>query len=523
MRLPRGTLSTGNFYSLFLTVFVIFSTIFFIQLASNFNIPVEKNTDRNKFDFTTIESRSGENFELPAGLLNVTRRLPVSFKNHSHLVTQHIVREQTRLHYYNKTESILDRHETKTIFATSNESVEQPNGKYIFMKHSSVLNDSDTFLLVKEEISPHSNESDRSIIGKLQINITDSQRASLPENNTSDKTADDNVLKFSRVQVGAIINESVVIERNVSRLREHYLKTNDSSRRLQKAIVVKRPNYCPLWPSELVGPLEVDKLINLTEIPETNKQLIKDGGHFTPPDCRPRERTAVIIPYRDRAKHLAVLLRHLHTVLQRQKIEYAIYVVEVAYPAQFNRGLLANVGFLTASSIATYTCYIIHDVDLLMTDDRNMYRCGRVPRHLAATSSKYKTKLPYLAYFGGVEAFTPEQFWKVNGFSNLYFGWGGEDDDIVYRIFGTDQHFSRPRHQIGGYVAMEHSKDSANPPNPHRINLVKKAVERMPLDGVKNVQYTRLALEFKPLYTWVFVAVKEAKIMEKFQKYLEEN
>jgi len=43
-------------------------------------------------------------------------------------------------------------------------------------------------------------------------------------------------------------------------------------------------------------------------------------------------------------------------------------------------------------------------------------------------------RLPYLSYFGGVDAFTPDQFWKVNGFSNLYFGDGGEDDDMVTRF-----------------------------------------------------------------------------------------
>lgn len=42
-------------------------------------------------------------------------------------------------------------------------------------------------------------------------------------------------------------------------------------------------------------------------------------------------------------------------------------------------------------------------------------------------------RLPYPQYFGGVVAVTPDQYRKMNGFSNQYWGWGREDDDLWKR------------------------------------------------------------------------------------------
>ena len=56
-------------------------------------------------------------------------------------------------------------------------------------------------------------------------------------------------------------------------------------------------------------------------------------------------------------------------------------------------------------------------------------RLGAVTRPLAAVAPR----LPYTAFVGGVVMVTKQQFSKVNGYSNRFFGWGGESDDFYNR------------------------------------------------------------------------------------------
>ncbi|EOA92987.1 Beta-1,4-galactosyltransferase 1, partial [Anas platyrhynchos] len=49
-------------------------------------------------------------------------------------------------------------------------------------------------------------------------------------------------------------------------------------------------------------------------------------------------------PYRNRESHLGYLLYYLHPFLQRQQLQYGIYLVHQAGNGTFNRAKLLNVG-----------------------------------------------------------------------------------------------------------------------------------------------------------------------------------
>ena len=47
---------------------------------------------------------------------------------------------------------------------------------------------------------------------------------------------------------------------------------------------------------------------------------------------------------------------------------------------------------------------------------------------------RFQYQLFMYEYTGGVSAVTSDQYLSLNGFSNLYLGWGCEDEDFYIRI-----------------------------------------------------------------------------------------
>tara|TARA_B110000977_G_scaffold199149_1_gene285719 strand:- start:500 stop:2608 length:2109 start_codon:yes stop_codon:yes gene_type:complete len=105
--------------------------------------------------------------------------------------------------------------------------------------------------------------------------------------------------------------------------------------------------------------------------------------------------------------------------------------------AKFNLGRLKNIGYkLTKHKKKQY--FILSDIDLIPSEDLiDSYLS--IPNndqfiHLAAEGTRYShSNSKNKNFLGGCLSFSKESFEKSNGYPNNFWGWGGEDDALLYR------------------------------------------------------------------------------------------
>lgn len=261
--------------------------------------------------------------------------------------------------------------------------------------------------------------------------------------------------------------------------------------------------WCPEKSPYLLGPISVtfSRVPTFRRIQEKNP-MVRAGGMYRPPNCESRHKTAVIIPHRNRETHLRHLLYYLHPFLQRQQLHYGIYIIHQSGNSTFNRAKLLNVGVREAMKDEDWDCLFLHDVDLIPENDHNLYVCDPwSPKHASIAMNKFSYSLPYPQYFGGVSAVTPEQYMKMNGFPNEYWGWGGEDDDIATRVRLAGMKIARPPVSVGHYKMVKHKGDRGNEENPHRFDLLIRTQRMWTQDGMNSLTYKLLSKELEALYT----------------------
>lgn len=260
---------------------------------------------------------------------------------------------------------------------------------------------------------------------------------------------------------------------------------------------------CPVFAPNLVSYFEVLKKINNSLIESISmKYDIRKGGKHSPKDCKSIQKVAIIVPFRNRLTHLQLFVQHIHPFLNKQLIDYTLFIVEQNDSKAFNRGKLFNIGFTEANKLDQFCCFIFHDIDLLPFNQKQLYLCSEYPRHMCSALDKFRYVLLYPELFGGVVAITKDYYQLVNGYSNQFEGWGGEDDQFFARLKDKNLMITRWSPYISRCIMLYHKTEK---PNPNRMTLLKEGNTHFDSDGLNDLKdsYRVISIDLEPLYTHI--------------------
>ncbi|BHF79081.1 hypothetical protein SprV_0602219800 [Sparganum proliferum] len=197
-----------------------------------------------------------------------------------------------------------------------------------------------------------------------------------------------------------------------------------------------------------------------------------------------------------------------------QKRQYVILITEQAGNQSFNRAKLFNAAVKEirksppGDQLHGIDCFILHDVDKVPTSLSTVYECGQNVRQLAtAFHSNNKTRRWYRTFLGAVTALSWEHINKINGASNMFYGWGGEDDDLAIRLRLNNITVDRPSSIDGIFEEFDfrHPRDK----NRKRYTLIaeKNVASRWKNDGINQTRYQLLSRIDYDLFVWILVSV----------------
>ena len=197
----------------------------------------------------------------------------------------------------------------------------------------------------------------------------------------------------------------------------------------------------------------------------------------------------ILIPERDRNEHKDIISSYLPTFLEKQKIDYIIVFIHQTNDNLFNRAALFNIGYkyLIKYNIPfDYMCF--HDIDLLPQTPECDYTYDETPKQLVSIKDGIKIDKDY---FGGVTILTRKNFEKINGFSNQFEGWGGEDNDLKNRLYNYDINTII---KDGVYNSLPHTINdfTKNPYYNNSMSFTKLGTE----DGLNNMDEILIDSEF---------------------------
>jgi hypothetical protein len=211
------------------------------------------------------------------------------------------------------------------------------------------------------------------------------------------------------------------------------------------------------------------------------------------------KKIAVIFPYREqvqqnRSQQLKDTLDY-YTKLNKPNIDY--YIIEQGNDKQFNRGVLINAGhdILKKSNIG-YENEVHHDIDVQA--DESLIKYFYSDNVVAASQSDNPINKPiYNKDFFGLIVILPVNIMdQINGYSNMFWGWGLEDVNIRNRIRSKNIPIYVANPNIINIKFLPHIKAPKlkldNPDNSNINTLDKKSEYK---SGLADLKYTIISQE----------------------------
>ena len=232
-----------------------------------------------------------------------------------------------------------------------------------------------------------------------------------------------------------------------------------------------------------------------------------------------KHKLGVCVPYRNREQHLKQFIPTVSKFLKSKDIDFKIYFAHQIDDKLFNRGAMKNIA---AKHAFEDGCdYIVwHDIDMVPEDESCDYSFPNDnPQHIAVRISQSDYQLKYEEYFGGAVVFSKEQVERTNGYSNDYWDWGMEDDDLFWRCvkegYANKTKLDYNEEQVVAYFNGIDSKIEFKPSreqraclsDSHTVSVLVKAdqqIEKVPiwLIGDSERQFIEYPIFRKPGYDW---------------------
>jgi hypothetical protein len=200
----------------------------------------------------------------------------------------------------------------------------------------------------------------------------------------------------------------------------------------------------------------------------------------------------LLVPYRDNpAKERSAQLKTFVEYFSKEPWKkFPVYIIEQSEDARlFNRGALLNIGAI----LAKHSSHIIlHDIDLLPETTMLPYYT-MIPDHPVHIGTVWRTKYTSERFLGGILSLRVQDFNKVNGYPNQFWGWGGEDDVLRNRFIYAKIPLYRPTLRTG-ILELPHEHVGSNPTlvNPKKRELV---LSNRGKDGVRQTKWKVLHKE----------------------------